>query len=490
MSDNVENPFPETPELPPPTSSPAPRAEATPPDEPRETGEHPAEESAPGPSEPLPEPMAASPGEPSPPVCLDEFWCEVDEQFNVRQKNGQRFEGRVIGQIRGKNLRSELAPFRERFRRLDERCQALAREINETANKGRFSDRVARAMDMARAIDGLGDFDTLLGLLESLQEEVLGFQRRQKERKEELIAQAEPLAESHDWTGTAEKLKKLQEEWKTLGSASRQDDEALWKRFRAALDLFFQRRDENRKKQAVDRENARRAKEELCATAESLADSKEWDATFNRFNELMVAWKAAGWAGRENEEMLWNRFRTARNHFSEQRRAAQADLRHQREDNRRRKENLCTAAEGLVESPDVFGACEQAKVLQSEWKTIGPVPRAISEPLWERFRSACDKVFSRAGAERKTRRADWTHQREENLTRKREQAENLRESISRDQGHLDRWRQALGGLHEGPRADDMRQSLSEKMNSVEERLRAKRVRLQELETEIQTLQSR
>lgn len=485
MDDHAENPIPENPPPPetpstPPPSSPveAPRQLESPGEEPLQLGE-PA-----GPASAEPE------GEAGPPLSPEDFWCELDEHFNVRQKSGPRFEGRVIGQIRGKNLRAELAPFRERFRRLEERCNVLEREIGETGNKGRFSDRVGRAIEMARSIDGLGDFDGLLGRLETLQATVLEYQNEQNARKEELILKVEPLAASHDWTGTAEKMKKAQEEWKTLGSAGRQADEELWKRFRGTLDQFFHNRDENRKHQAGERDSARQKKEELCAQAEGLAESKDWEATFNQFNEMMTAWKAAGWAGREAEEALWNRFRAARNSFSERRRGAQSELRHQRDENRQRKENLCTQAEALTESPDAFGACEQAKLLQAEWKTVGPVPRAVSEPLWERFRGACDKVFARASSERKTRRADYSHQREETLTRKREQAENLRESISRDQGHLDRWRQALTGLREGPRADEMRQGLTEKMNSVEERLAAKRARLQELETEIQALQAR
>jgi hypothetical protein len=132
----------------------------------------------------------------------------------------------------------------------------------------------------------------------------------------------------------------------------------------------------------------------------------------------------------------------------------------------------------------VFGACEQAKQLQSEWKTVGAVPRALSDQLWERFRGACDKVFARAQDERKHRRTEWTHQKQESVSRKREQAEALRESIARDLGHVDRWRQALEGLKDGGRAEEMRRGLDEKIQGVEERLAQKRARLGELELEI------
>src|SRR5262249_14657976 len=42
---------------------------------------------------------------------------------------------------------------------------------------------------------------------------------------------------------------------------------------------------------------------------------------------------------------------------------------------------------------DVDAAIRQCKVMQAEWKKIGPVPRSDSDAVWRRFRSACDRVF-------------------------------------------------------------------------------------------------
>jgi len=63
-----------------------------------------------------------------------------------------------------------------------------------------------------------------------------------KSVKEKLVAQAEELASSADWRETASALKDLMTQWKAAPRANRNTEDALWKRFRAAQDSFFERR--------------------------------------------------------------------------------------------------------------------------------------------------------------------------------------------------------------------------------------------------------
>ncbi|UQX86740.1 DUF349 domain-containing protein [Jatrophihabitans telluris] len=63
-----------------------------------------------------------------------------------------------------------------------------------------------------------------------------------KSEKEKLVKQAEELASSDDWRDTATALKDLMTQWKAAPRANRATEGALWKRFRAAQDAFFERR--------------------------------------------------------------------------------------------------------------------------------------------------------------------------------------------------------------------------------------------------------
>ncbi len=63
-----------------------------------------------------------------------------------------------------------------------------------------------------------------------------------KSVKEKLVARAEELSASEDWRETAAALKQLMTEWKAAPRTNRNTEDALWKRFRAAQDAFFERR--------------------------------------------------------------------------------------------------------------------------------------------------------------------------------------------------------------------------------------------------------
>lgn len=63
-----------------------------------------------------------------------------------------------------------------------------------------------------------------------------------KVAKEAIIAEAEPLAESTDWGATSAAFRDLMQRWKAAGSARRGEDDALWSKFRAIQDRFFEAR--------------------------------------------------------------------------------------------------------------------------------------------------------------------------------------------------------------------------------------------------------
>ena len=63
-----------------------------------------------------------------------------------------------------------------------------------------------------------------------------------KSLKEQIISEAEPLADSTDWGPTSGAFRDLMARWKAAGSARRSDDDALWARFRGIQDKFFDAR--------------------------------------------------------------------------------------------------------------------------------------------------------------------------------------------------------------------------------------------------------
>lgn len=82
-------------------------------------------------------------------------------------------------------------------------------------------------------------------------------------RKVQLCVEAESLQESTEWKKATEQLKKLQEEWKTIGPVPKKRSEKVWKRFRAACDAFFTRKSEHFSGIKGEEDNNLKAKQEL-----------------------------------------------------------------------------------------------------------------------------------------------------------------------------------------------------------------------------------
>lgn len=129
-----------------------------------------------------------------------------------------------------------------------------------------------------------------------------------RQAKEQLCRRAEGFAESTDWAATSAEFRKLLTEWKAAGRASREIDNALWRRFKAAQDIFFTARNAaSVEKDAELRANAA-AKEALLAEAEKI-DIAKHDAARSALRSIAEKWEAIGKVPRERSAELERRLR-------------------------------------------------------------------------------------------------------------------------------------------------------------------------------------
>lgn len=115
-----------------------------------------------------------------------------------------------------------------------------------------------------------------------------------KQVKEDLVAQAERLVDSTDWGATSGVFRDLMAQWKNAGRASRQVDDALWARFRAAQDAFFAARDAANAAVDVEYRANLEVKEALLAEAEALLPVTDLNAAKRALRTLQDRWEAAG----------------------------------------------------------------------------------------------------------------------------------------------------------------------------------------------------
>jgi Domain of Unknown Function (DUF349) len=137
-------------------------------------------------------------------------------------------------------------------------------------------------------------------------------QRKQAQvAKEELVKEAETLAESTDWAATATRLKELMTEWKAAPRAAKDAEQRLWGRFRAAQDTFFTRRSEVFSARDAEYQSNLDKKQAILAEMESLDVDSDPRGAQNKLRDAQAAWHDAGRVPREAAAGLDRRWRAA-----------------------------------------------------------------------------------------------------------------------------------------------------------------------------------
>jgi hypothetical protein len=137
-------------------------------------------------------------------------------------------------------------------------------------------------------------------------------------------------------------------------------------------------------------------KQELVAEVEKIAESStQWKVAGDRLRAILDEWKTVKGVDRKTDDQLWKRFSKARDTFNRRRGSHFADLDRQRATAKDRKQELVKAAEEISESDDWGPTAARYRDLMTEWKAAGRAPKEADDALWQQFRAAQDKFFSR-----------------------------------------------------------------------------------------------
>ena len=200
--------------------------------------------------------------------------------------------------------------------------------------------------------------------------------------KVEAIAEKE-IKSSNEWNTLTKEIEDIQKEWKSIGFASKKENQKIYDRFRSACDKFFvAKRDFYAKYKDSMNENLDR-KTALVEAAEALKSSKEWKKATDEFINLQKQWKEIGAVPRKKSEQLWKRFRSACDEFFEER------------DKNGKPENdfysNLKAKKQLIEDIKAFdgeATDEAMNEFSQKWQAIGFVPFKEKESVAEAYREA------------------------------------------------------------------------------------------------------
>lgn len=130
-------------------------------------------------------------------------------------------------------------------------------------------------------------------------------------KKIELCEKAEALKDSTEWKKTTDALIALQKEWKTVGPVVKKHSDAVWKRFIAACDAFFEeKKKQNVNVHSVEHENLKQ-KKDFIAQINSILENKETEDAPNKVRELMKKWQEVGHVPYKEKDKVYAEYKAA-----------------------------------------------------------------------------------------------------------------------------------------------------------------------------------
>jgi hypothetical protein len=213
-------------------------------------------------------------------------------------------------------------------------------------------------------------------------------------KRVELIEEMETLIGSTEEPKVlAERIKSLQEEWRTISKGIVSDAPADWERFHRASQAAYQPCREYFEAQATLRQenlaNRKALLERLTAfEATQNGENPDWRLIASVLREAPQEWRQYFPVDREAN-------RTVQEEFEGSMRRLQARLDAWYERNVADKQSLITRGRHLLTQDDGREAIEAVKRLQILWKETGPAPRDQDQALWSEFRELCDAVYQK-----------------------------------------------------------------------------------------------
>lgn len=207
-----------------------------------------------------------------------------------------------------------------------------------------------------------------------------------------------PLTSYATWNQATQQIIQAQEEWKTLGYASRKVNNDLFARFRKCCDDFFAAKSAFFQSLKDDLNANLEAKIALCEQAEALKDSTEWKKTSDKFVELQKKWKTIGAVPKKQSDAVWTRFLAACDYFFQQKKEATSSTRKTEQANLAVKRDIVAQLTALNtgEQPiERAEAIEKLHALRSQWQATGHVPFREKDKLHDQYREVVRQLFDK-----------------------------------------------------------------------------------------------
>lgn len=261
--------------------------------------------------------------------------------------------------------------------------ELVAKECNSIKENNEISDQLTELLKVwktlgpapAKLNDEIWDrFKSTLDKFFQAKKEY--FQQMKEEQlqnynmKVDLAIRAEGIAKRTDWKQATEEILELQKEWKNVGAVPKKHSDAVWKRFRAACDLFFEAKSNYFANiQTIEAENLAK-KEDLIQRIVNHQFTEDKNENLEAMKAYQREWTELGHVPKKEKDRIYNEYKSAVNKKFEELKVSAEEL---------KRGNFQNKLDNILSSPNA------EKVLDKEKRFLVNKLAQLKEDisLWE-----------------------------------------------------------------------------------------------------------
>lgn len=198
--------------------------------------------------------------------------------------------------------------------------------------------------------------------------------------------------------GAVRKVAELQAKWRTIGIVPKAVNAQVYADFRKVCDVIYDHRRTFFKEQSSTLNANLEEKKRLCEQAEAMQDSTDWKETFDKYVAIQKKWKKIGPVPYKLSDEIWKRFKTACDHFFQNRENHIGSEDKEREANLEKKRALLEELKSATLPQDTDEMFKVLQQYQQRWREIGAIPGKKRE-VHQEFMDLINKHYDRCASE-------------------------------------------------------------------------------------------
>jgi hypothetical protein len=219
-------------------------------------------------------------------------------------------------------------------------------------------------------------------------------------KKTELLEQLRTLVDAEDSEHGFHQFKEIQKQWKATGAVPNAQAKTTWANYTALVDRFYDHRNIYFELKELDRKKNLEAKLELCVRAEKLLGVEKLKDAVKELNELHHEFKHIGPVPKDEQEIVWRRFKAASDAIYEKRDNFLENINKEQIKNLDEKlkiaEEVAAFADFQTDRIKEWNQkTQEILALQKKWEGVGGVARAKAKEVNKKFWSSFKAFFSK-----------------------------------------------------------------------------------------------